>query len=97
MAKGFSQRPGINFDDTYAPTARVTTIRMLMHISIQFNLIVHQADVANAYLNSDIDHEIYMTQPEGFVTDPTLVCLLRKSIYGLKQSAASWNNTLYHL
>ena len=94
VAKGFSQRPGINFDETYAPTVRMPTLRMLINICIQFGLILHQCDVNKAYPNSDLDTLIYMKQPEGFVKDQNLVCLLKKSIYGLKQSAMLWNETL---
>ena len=93
-AKGFSQRPGVNYDLTYAPTAKMPTVRMLIDFAKQFNLILHQLDVNNAYLNSTIDYDIYMRQPEGYIQDPSMVCKLRKSIYGLKQSAMLWNNTL---
>ena len=94
VAKGFSQRPGVNYDMTFAPTARIATIRILLNIAIQFGLILHQLDVDNAFLNSNIDYEIYMRQPEGFIHDPNKVCKLNKSIYGLKQSAMLWNQTL---
>ena len=94
VAKGFSQRPGINYDETYAPTMRMPTLRMLLNIVVQLDLILHQIDVNNAYLNSPLDTEIYMRQPEGFQTNPNLVCQLRKSLYGLKQSAMLWNGTL---
>ena len=94
VAQGFSQSPGIDFKETYAPTAKLQSVRMLNNISAQKQLYMHQADVSSAYLNSDIDHEIYMKQPVGYVKDPNLVCRLNKSIYGLKQSAHLWNNTL---
>ena len=94
VAKGFSQRPGINFDETYAPTVRMPTLRMLYEISAQLSLIIHHCDVNNAFLNSNLDTPIFMKQPEGFVKDQTLVCRLKKSIYGLKQSGMLWNATL---
>ena len=93
-AKGFSQTPGIDFKDTYAPTAKFPSVKTMMNISIQDKLYNEQADVSNAYLQSKIDHEIYMKQPEGYVQDENLVCKLNKSIYGLKQSAHLWNATL---
>ena len=94
VAKGFSQSPGIDFNETYAPTAKPTSVKMIVNISAQDKLVAHQADCSNAYLNSDIDHEIYMKQPEGYVQGENLVCRLNKSIYGLKQSAHLWNSTL---
>ena len=94
VAKGFSQVPGIHFHETYQPTARVTTIKMLLNLAVQFNLIVHQADVCDAYLNAELPEPIYIAQPEGFINDPTLVCKLHKAIYGLKQSGYLWNKTL---
>ena len=71
---------------------------MLIQLAVQDNLIIHQMDVKSAYLNSDIDCELYIQQPEGFVkTDINgndLVCKLQKSLYGLKQSARNWHNVL---
>ena len=78
----------------YQPTARLTTIKILLHIAAQLSLMIHQADVCDAYLNSELPEPIYMKQPEGFVEDPTLVCKLHKAIYGLKQSGFLWNQTL---
>ena len=63
--KGFSQTPGIDFKETYAPTAKFTSVKTMSNISIQDKLINEQADSSNAYLQSNIDHEIYMKQPEG--------------------------------
>ena len=94
VAKGFSQSPGLDFNETYAPTAKMTSVRVIVDISVHDRLIVHQADCSNAYLNSDIDYEIYMKQPEGYEQGQNLVCRLNKSIYGLKQSAYLWNATL---
>ena len=94
VAKGFSQKVGIDYDQTYAPTAHMPSIRMLIQIAVQYGLLVHQMDVNNAYLNSDINREIYMVQPTGFINNSKLVCKLNKSLYGLKQSAHLWNNTL---
>ena len=87
VAKGFSQKPGINYDDTYAPTMRMPTLRMLLNFAVQHDLILNQVDVNNAYLNAPLDADIYMKQPDGFVKDQDLVCHLHKSLYGLRQSA----------
>ena len=96
VAKGFKQIQGINYDDTFAPTARMTSIRLLMVIAIELGLQVHQMDVCNAYLNSELPSKdrIFMTQPDGYIQGQNLVCKLNKSLYGLKQSAFLWNNTL---
>ena len=72
---------------------------MLIQISVQNDYILHQMDVKTAFLNAPIDFEIYMEQPEGFVVhndnNEKLVCKLKKSLYGLKQSGNLWNNVLH--
>ena len=94
VARGFSQKFGLDYDETYAPTARMTSVRMLCEISVHKKLFIEQLDVNNAYLHSDIDRPIYMVQPQGFVSNQNLVCKLNKSLYGLKQSARLWNSTI---
>nr|GEZ15199.1 zinc finger, CCHC-type [Tanacetum cinerariifolium] len=61
------KKEGIDFFDTYAPVARITTIRLLLALTAIHDLVVHQMDVKTAFLNGDLDEEIYMKQPEGFV------------------------------
>ena len=94
VAKGFSQIADIDYHETFSPTARLTSIRMFMQIAVEQSMVVHQMDFNCAYLNADIDAEIYMKQPEGFKKDPGLVCKLNKSLYGLKQSGRLWNGML---
>ncbi len=94
VARGFTQIQGIDYIDTFSPTARMTTLRVLMQIVSECNLIVHQLDVKTAYLNAKIDADIYLEQPEGFVIPGNNVCHLKKSIYGLKQSGRNWNITI---
>ena len=94
VAQGFSQRIGIDYEETFAPTAHMPSVRMLVQIAVQMGFLIHQMDVKNAYLNSYIDRPIYMVQPQGFIEDPRLICKLNKSLYGLKQSARLWNTTL---
>ena len=68
----------------------------MMSLVAQNNYITHQLDVTTAYLNADIDHDIYMEHPQGFISgDDNRVCHLLKSLYGLKQSARLWNNTIH--
>ena len=96
VAKGYSQEPGLDYEETFSPVAKYTSIRTLLAIANQLNLEVHQMDVSTAFLNSELEEEIYMTQPEGYVKEgeEDLVCKLNKSIYGLKQSSRCWFNTM---
>ena len=100
VAKGYSQIKGIDYQETFSPTANLTSIRGLMQFAAQNDLILHQMDVKTAYLNAPIDCEIYMEQPEGFEVPSSdgnkLVCKLNKSLYGLKQSGRNWNNLLHY-
>jgi len=99
VAKGYSQTPEIDYKETFAPTARITSIRMLLQLAIQEGMSVHQMDVKTAYLNAPIDCEIFMEQPEGFEQHNDRgvkqVWKLRKSLYGLKQSGRNWNMMLH--
>ena len=77
----------------------MSTVRMLMQIAVQFDFLVHHMDVKTAYLNAPIERELYMTQPPGYEQSQgnvKLVCKLRKSIYGLKQSGRNWNLLLHN-
>ncbi|KAG8503572.1 hypothetical protein CXB51_001539 [Gossypium anomalum] len=67
VAKGFTQKQGIDYFDTYAPVARIVTIRLLISLTSLYNLVVHQMDVKTAFLNGELEEEMYMEQPEGFV------------------------------
>ena len=93
IAKGFKQKEGIDFFDTYAPVARITSIRVLMTLASIFYLYVHQMDVKSAFLNGDLDEEVYMEQLKGFVMfgNEKKFCKLVKSLYGLKQVPKQWH------
>ena len=92
VAKGFAQRWGIDYDQTFAPTARLSTIRVLLQMCVQYDLIIlHQMDVSSAYLNADIDVDLYIEQPKDFEIGKNKVCKLKQSIYGLKQAGKLWN------
>ncbi|GKA50159.1 retrovirus-related pol polyprotein from transposon TNT 1-94 [Tanacetum coccineum] len=67
LPPGFSQRQGVDYFDTYAPVARITSIRVLFALASLYNFPIHQMDVKTAFLNGDLDEEVYMKQPEGFV------------------------------
>ena len=99
VAKGYSQVRGVDYQETFAPTANLTSVRALLQIAAQHDLILHQMDVKTAFLNAPIDCEIYMDQAEGFKAPSSsngrLVYKLNKSLYGLKQSGRNWNNVLH--
>ncbi|KAK1612693.1 hypothetical protein QYE76_036366 [Lolium multiflorum] len=93
VAKGYTQKEGEDFFDTYSPVARLTTIRVLLSLPASHGLRVHQMDVKTAFLNGELEEEIYMEQPDGFVVDGQegKVCKLLKSLYGLKQAPKQWH------
>ena len=88
VIKGYKQKEGLDYFDTYSPVTRISSIRMLIAIATIHNLEIHQMDVKTAFLNGDLDKEIYMEQPEGFIVpgQEKKVCRLVKSLYGLKQA-----------
>lgn len=96
VAKGFSQKEGIDYFETFSPVIRHSTLRFLIALSAKYSFEIHHLDVATAFLNGELKEEIYMTQPEGFVQkgEETKVCRLKRAIYGLKQSARAWNEKL---
>lgn len=93
VAQGFSQKYGEDYDEVFAPVARSATFRVLMSIAGVKGYCVRQFDIKTAFLYGDIEEEIYMKQPQGF-TIGDKVCKLKKSLYGLKQSARAWNKVL---
>ncbi|THH04538.1 hypothetical protein EW146_g10151 [Bondarzewia mesenterica] len=96
VAQGFTQVPGIDYGDMFAPVAKLTSIRVLLALAARFDWEIHQMDVKNAFLNGDLEEEIYMKQPPGYAA-PGLedkVCRLIKTIYGLKQSSQRWYKKL---
>lgn len=100
VAKGYSQVEGVDYTETFAPTANLTSVRAVMQLAAQHDLVLHQMDVKSAYLNAPIDCEIFMEQAEGFEVQSKngekLVYKLKKSLYGLKQSGRNWNNMLHN-
>ncbi|KAL8098141.1 hypothetical protein AgCh_031060 [Apium graveolens] len=96
VAKGYSQAEGIDYDETYAPVARLEAIRIFLAFAAFSNFKVYQMDVKSAFLNGTLDEEVYVDQPPGF-EDPDhldFVYFLFKAIYGLKQSPRKWYDTL---
>ncbi|PKU83306.1 Retrovirus-related Pol polyprotein from transposon TNT 1-94 [Dendrobium catenatum] len=92
VAQGFTQQYGVNYKDTFSPVAKMPTIRLLLIIAIHYQWPLLQFDVANAFLHGDLNEEMYMKQPQGFVdrNHPNHVCRLHKALYGLKQAPRQW-------
>jgi hypothetical protein len=93
VAQGFTQKYGVDYDEVFAPVARPATLRSLLSFSGKEKYAVKQYDVKTAFLNGVLEEEIYLKQPPGFKIDDR-VFRLKKSLYGLKQAAKVWNDTL---
>jgi transposase InsO family protein len=96
VAQGYNQIEGFDFNETFAPVVRFETLRIYLALSHSERYHIHQMDVSTAFLNGDIEETIYMKQPPGFIDplQPDAVCMLKKSLYGLKQSPRQWNRKL---
>jgi hypothetical protein len=96
VAHGFVQQEGVNFDDAFAPVARMESVRLVLTLAAQEGWRVHHMDVKSAFLNSDLKEEVYVHQPLGFVIrgKENKVLRLRKALYGLRQAPQAWNAKL---
>ena len=96
VAQGYSQKLGADYDETFCPVVRQESLRLLLAMSVQQGMKLHHVDVNTAFLNGTLEEEVYIQQPKGFVKEreQNLVCKLKKSLYGLKQSPRCWNATL---
>ena len=96
VPQGISQNFGCDYDETFSPVVRAESIRALLALSTQEDMHLHQMDVQTAFLNGELQEEVYMRQPEGYEVEEKehQVRKLHKSIYGLKQSPRCWNHVL---
>ncbi len=96
VVKGYAQQYGIDYNDTFSPVARYSSIRCVIAIATQEDMELHQMDVDTAFLNGDIEEDIYMDQPTDYVesSGSNMVCKLQRSLYGLKQAPRVWNNVI---
>jgi hypothetical protein len=96
VAKGYAQTYGIDYEETYSPVAKMTTIRAIIAMAATKGWSLHQMDINNAFLHGDLQEEVYMEQSPSYVdqTHPNLVCRLEKTLYGLKQIPKAWSDKI---
>ncbi|GJV38997.1 retrovirus-related pol polyprotein from transposon TNT 1-94 [Tanacetum coccineum] len=96
VAQGFRQEKGIDFEESFAPVARIEAIRIFVAYATHKNTMIYQMDVKTAFLNGELKEEVYVSQPEGFVDqdNPSHVYKLKKALYGLKQAPRAWYDML---
>ena len=96
VVKGFQQKEGVYYNEIFSPVVKLTTIRLVLKIIAAENLHLEQLDVKAAFLHGDLEEELYMRQPEGFIKEDkkNLVCRLKKSLYGLKLAPRQWYKKL---
>ena len=92
VLRGFTQRPGVDFDETFSPVVKPATIRTVLSLVLSNNWPIHQLDVKNAFLHGTLSETVFCSQPTGFVdvAHPDHICRLNKSLYGLKQAPRAW-------
>ena len=94
VAKGFTQEYGLDYEETFAPVVHFNSLRLFLTLAVYFKMNVQQMDVVTAFLYGELEEEIFMEQPPGFEKKGDLVCRLKKSLYGLKQSPRQWYKLL---
>ncbi|KAK8934097.1 hypothetical protein KSP39_PZI014574 [Platanthera zijinensis] len=96
VVKGYRQVQGVDYDEVYAPVARIDTIRLIIALAAHYGWTIMQMDAVAAYLNGYLEEDVYIEQPPGYVVkgQEKKVCKLRKALYGLKQGARAWNGRI---
>ncbi|GJU11033.1 retrovirus-related pol polyprotein from transposon TNT 1-94 [Tanacetum coccineum] len=97
VAKGYSQQEGIDFEESFAPVARLEAVCMFVAYTTHKNFTIYQMDVKTTFLNGSLKEEVFVSQPDGFVNPnfPNHVYRLKKALYGLKQAPRAWYDKLY--
>jgi len=92
VAKGFTHKDGIDYKETFSPISKKYSFRIIMALVSHYDLELHQMDVKTAFVNGDLEEDVYMDQPVGFAEEGKehMVCKLKRSIYGLKQASRQW-------
>ena len=92
VANGFTQKEGFDFQETFAPTSRMTAIQLVLVLETEEGWTVYQMDVKSTFINGNLEEEVYVEQPPGFVIlgFESKLCRLRKALYGLKQAPRAW-------
>ncbi len=91
ITKGYTQEYGVDYDETYSPVFKFTSLWTILSIGVTLDFEIYQMDIKTAFLNGNIDTKMYIQQPPGYEQKLDLVCKLQKGIYGLKQSPCLWN------
>ncbi len=96
VAKGYAQTHGIDYEETFAPIAKMATVRTMIVVVASRGWVLHQMDVKNAFLHGELQEKVYLDQPLGYedMNHPNYVCRLRKALYGLKQAPRAWHDKI---
>jgi hypothetical protein len=94
VAKGYNQEYGIDYEETFAPVLKYKSFRLLLALAVLFGLEVEQMDIKTAFLNADIEEDIYLEMPDGVSVSKNRVLKLRKALYGIKQAPKAWNDNI---
>ncbi|GJW17593.1 putative ribonuclease H-like domain-containing protein [Tanacetum coccineum] len=96
VARGYRQEEGIDFEESFAPVARLEAIQIFLAFAAHMNMVIYQMDVKTVFLNGNLREEVYVSQPDGFVDQdkPNYVYKLKKALYGLKQAPRAWYDML---